>query len=611
MRYRARRVGANSGRNPFAQEATVPADELFSAPSDLTLITSDDELRELEARGIAEFTRVDELDAVDPESLQYAMRITEDLDRIRAELRVREVRAQEQAGRQQARVADQLATLRTRVNGPADPATETQAAAPPVDVEAIAAAAARGTVNGFITVMGERRGGIDAGTLARRATASLAETAQHAPAPKVPQARLAVTASIDIPGVAHGGELPTLASLSDVMSRKAKSMPVTSDGNGNMQLVASIRNDFGHSVDDRTSAAEVKELINHLTRGELKDSLVAGGGWCAPSETRYDFFNIACEDGLIDLPTVGITRGGIRFPISPSLADALGGGTAFGGFAATFSNTSNPWLWTEADDILTVTGSVNKPCIRVPCPTFDEERLECYGICLTAGNLADSAYPEATQNMLQLLMSAHAHAMNARLIALMLANSSATTTITGGATSDSAAPRIYNAVGMAAADYRARYGMCTDDVLEVVLPYWVREVIRADLAWKAGVDSWQDVTDAEVNSFFAARNVRVQWVNDWQVRGASQFGNATAMTAWPTTVDFLIYAAGTFIHGNGLSLDLGVIRDSVLNAENDHTAAWSEECHLIARVGHESRRYTVGFNVNGSTSALLTGTVRV
>src|SRR3546814_13655235 len=94
-------------------------------------------------------------------------------------------------------------------------------------------------------------------------------------------------------------------------------------------------------------------------------ALVAGGGWCAPSEIRYDFFNIACEDGMIDLPTVGISRGGIQFPVSPSLADALGGGTAFGGFAATFSNTSNPWLWTEADYILTVTGATNQPCLRV------------------------------------------------------------------------------------------------------------------------------------------------------------------------------------------------------------------------------------------------------
>ena len=587
----------------------MAAEELFSAPAELTLITDDNELRELETRGVAEYDRVDALDSVDPETLQYAMRLTEDLDRIRAELRVREVRAQEQAGLQQARVADQLATLRTRVHGPTDPAAA-QPAAPQVDVEAIAAAAARGTVNGFITVMGERRGGaFDVGTLARRATASLAETAQHAPAPKVPNARLAVTASVDIPGVAHGGELPTLSSLADVVSRKAKSMPVTQD-NPNYQLVASIRNDFGHTVDERTSAGEVKELINFLTAPEKQQALVAGGGWCAPSEIRYDFFNIACEDGMIDLPTVGISRGGIQFPVSPSLADALGGGTAFAPFSVAFSNTSNPWLWTEADDILTVTGDVNKPCIRVPCPDFDEERLECYGICLTAGNLANDAYPEATQNMLQLLMSAHSHAMNARLIALMLAASSATITIGGGLATDAAAPRIYNAVGLAATDYRARYGMCIDDVLEVVLPYWVREVIRADLAWKAGVEL-QAVTNAEVDSYFVARNVRVQWVNDWQVRGASQFGNATAMTEWPTTVDFLIYAAGTFIHGNGLSLDLGVIRDSVLNAENDHTAAWSEECHLIARVGHESRRYTVPFNVNGSTSVLLAGTERV
>ena len=152
--------------------------------------------------------------------------------------------------------------------------------------------------------------------------------------------------------------------------------------------------------------------------------------------------------------------------------------------------------------------------------------------------------------------------------------------------------------------------MCIEDVLEVVLPYWVRDVIQADLAWKAGVELG-DIPLSEINRYFTARNIAVQWVNDWQVRGASQFGNATPMAAWPTTADFLIYAAGTFVHGNGMTLDLGVIRDSVLNETNDHTAAWSEEAHLIAKVGHESRRYTVGFQVNGSTSALLTGTVRV
>jgi hypothetical protein len=583
----------------------VPAEELFSAPTDLTLV-GDDELAALETTGTTEFERVENLQDVDPDTLSYALRLADDLDRVRAELRVREVRAQANADLQRTRVGEQLAALKERVHG--DTATPAAPAAT-IDPEAIAAAAARGVTAGMIAMMGERRGNLDPEALARRATASLSETARHAPAPKVPTAKLAVTASVDIPGVAHGGELPTLRSLAEVVSRKAKSMPVTQD-NPNHQLVASIRNDFGHTIDDRTSPAQVRDLIEYLTGPDKQQALVAGGGWCAPSEIRYDFFNIACEDGMIDLPTFGVSRGGIQFPTSPSLADALGGGTAFAGFAAVLSNESTPFLWTEADDIAAATGSPTKPCIRVPCPDFEEERLECYGYCLTAGNLTDDAYPEATQHMLQLLMSAHAHVINARLIAQMLLASSATTTIAGGAVTDSAAPRIYNAVGLAATDYRARYGMCIDDVLEVVLPYWVREAIRADLAWKAGVEL-QAVTNAEVDSYFTARNVRVQWVNDWQVRGASQFGNATAMTAWPTTVDFLIYAAGTFIHGNGLSLDLGVIRDSVLNETNDHTAAWSEECHLVARVGHESRRYTVGFQVNGSTSDLLSGTVRV
>ena len=584
------------------------ADELFSAPSDLTL-SSDADLAELETRAVAEFERVSAIDNVDPDTLAYAMRLTDDLDRIRGELRVREVRAEQQAQIQQARVADQLSQLQSRVHGA--PATGQAAEpAPAVDVEAIAAAAARGVTAGMAQIMMDRRGGtVRPEEIARRATASLAETAQHAPKPNVPTQRLAITASVDIPGVAHGGDLTSLDAVIDVVGRKAKSMAVTR-GNPNDQTVASIRHEFSHSIDDRTKPSEVEELFRFLTKrdGLSAEALVAAGGWCAPSETRYDFFNVAGSSGLIDLPTFGVTRGGVQFPVSPSLADAIDGG-AFAPFAETFDGTSNPWLWTEADDIAAATGSPTKPCIRVPCPDFDEERLEAYGICLTAGNLADAAYPEATANMLKLLMAAHDHAINARLIALMVARSSSATTI-GGHTDDSAAPRIFNAAALAATDYRARYGMALEDVLEIVFPAWVREVVRADMAWKAGVDL-TEVSNADIDAKFTVRNVRPQWVDDWQVRGASQFGNSSKMTAWPTTVDFLLYAAGTFLHGNGMSLDLGVVRDSVLNETNDHTAAWSEEAHLVARVGHESRRYSVPFNVKGATGALLGDEARV
>jgi hypothetical protein len=587
--------------NPLRTPEDTVAEELFSAPSDLTL-ASDADLAELETRAVAEFERVSAIDDVDPSTLQYAMQLTDDLDRIRAELRVREVRAEQQASLQQARVAEQISQLQARVHGtPA--ATQPAEQTPAIDPEAIAAAAARGVTAGMAALMMDRKGGsVRPEEIARRATASLSETAQHAPKPNVPSQRLAITASVDIPGVAHGGDLATFDSVVDVVSRKAKSMAVTR-GTPNYQTVASIRNDFSHAIDDRTKPAEVQELFRYLTKrdGMTAESLVAAGGWCAPSETRYEFFNIAGSSGMIDLPTFGVTRGGVQFPVSPSLADAIGG--AFAPFAETFDNESNPWLWTEADDIAAATGSPTKPCVRVPCPDFDEERLEAYGICLTAGNLADAAYPEATANMIRLLMAAHDHAINARLIALMVARSTAPITITGVVT-DAAAPRIFNAAGLAATDYRERYGMNIDDVLEIVFPAWVREVLRADLAWKAGIDLF-DVTNAQIDSYFTARNVRPQWVDDWQVRGASQFGNASALTVWPGTVNFMLYAAGTFLHGNGMTLDLGVVRDSVLNSTNDHTAAWSEEAHLIARVGHESRLYTVAFNVNGSAGGAV------
>jgi hypothetical protein len=588
-------------------EDTV-ADELFSAPSNLTL-ASDTELADLETRGVAEFDRVNALTDVDPDTLAYAMRVAEDLDRVRAELRVRDVRAEQQAALQQNRVAEQLSQLQARVHGA--PAAQAAAEpAPAVDVEAIAAAAARGVTAGMATLMMDRRGGsVRPEEIARRATASLAETAQHAPKPNVPTQRLAITASVDIPGVAHGGDLTTLDAVIDVVARKAKSMPVTR-GNPNYQTVASIRNEFSHTIDDRSKPSEVEELFRFLTtRDGGAEALVAAGGWCAPPEIRYDFFNIACSSGLIDLPTFGVTRGGVQFPVSPSLADAVDG-VAFAPFAEEFSVESVPWLWTEASDIAAATGAPTKPCLRVPCPDFDEATLELYGICVTAGNLANDAYPEATANIIRLVMAAHDHAVNARLIAQMLTLSTSPISITGGAATDAAAPRIFNAAGLAAVDIRERYGMCVEDVIEMVFPQWVREVIRADLAWKAGVELMA-VPNSEIDRFFLERNIYVQWVDDWMVRAASQFGNATAMTAWPTTVDFLAYPAGTFLHGTGMTLDLGVVRDSVLNETNDHTAAWSEEAHLIAKVGHESRRYRVTFNVNGSTSALLSGTVRV
>jgi hypothetical protein len=429
--------------------------------------------------------------------------------------------------------------------------------------------------------------------------ASWADVRRRAPAAAAPNGGSAVvTASSDIPDVPMGSRL-NLDQLVEAIHAKASSVAVTQLGaNAPVHRVAEMRLDFPETLSvlgDLSDPAETEALMARVgDQGRLLSAMPAAGGWCAPSETRYSFFNVTCQDGGVDLPTFGVNRGGLRFPVSPTLADV---------FTGTFTSGTNPWLWTETDDIATVTGTPNKPCVRVPCPTFTDVRLECYGICLTAGNLADDAYPEATANQLRLLEAAHFHASNARYIAQMVGLSTPTggPTAIGAAGSGTFAP-LLGSVELAAIDYKTRFGMCEDDILETVLPAWAKGAIRSDLAKRSGVDLLS-VSDAQIADHFDARRVRVQFVQDWQVRSAGLPGGATPITAWPTTVDFMIYAAGTFQRGNGMSLRIAMLRDSVLNAENDHTALFMEECHLIARFGHESRQYRVAICTDGTTGA--------
>ncbi|MFH8805232.1 major capsid protein [Streptomyces sp. NPDC017936] len=597
----------------------MPEPELFTAPDDLSLVGEAD-LRELESTAVTEFDRIAGLSDLTHADVAYSQRLAADLDRIRAELRVRAVRAEEMATTEQQERLRQMALLRQTVHGSEGEGGESAdgegsvpavTAGGRVDMAALTEATARGVAS---ILLGEQ-GGSEA---VRRRVASLSQVRERAPQARVPAATMAVTASVDIPGVAAGQTMPTLEALGEAFRAKAKAIPTTQYGDRGAprHLVASVRNQFDHTVDDRTSASTIEELWHSMTQeGGKAEALLAGGGWCAPSETSYDFFNIADTPvGLVDLPTVGISRGGIRFPVSPSIGDVFftnagsNPASGFGGFGVTFSNASDPWLWTEADDIATVTGSVNKPTLRVPCPTFSEERLEAYGISLTAGNLTDDAYPEATQNFIRLLRAAYAHVINARIISLMVARSTSAITLGGNVP---ATQTILNAVELAAIDYRAKYAMREDAVLEVVLPRWALAVIRADLAWRTNVER-ESVSDAQITAWFTDRSVRPQFVSDWQVRGTGQFGRTSAnMTAWPTSVDMMMYAAGTFLHGNGLQLDLGVIRDSVLNAENDFTALWAEEAHLVAKVGHESRLYRVSYQVNGAGSAGLTAAAQL
>lgn len=423
------------------------------------------------------------------------------------------------------------------------------------------------------------------GRTRRRISVPLGAIRDRAPAPVVDDGSnpVAIVASADIPGTAMGSRLSPLQ-LASAMHSRARNL-----GEGGQATVATIsRPDLGEDLTLRErDTAEVQ--TQKMNAAREPEAMVAAGSWCTPSQFLYDLFGIEGSDGLVDLPTVNVERGGIQFVENggPSIADV---------WAA-------PWLWTEANDI-TAAGNphvdpeddLTKPCVRVPCPEWVEERLDAHGICITHGNLADRAYPEMTRRFVDLVMAAHEHQMNTRKMAALVAASTAVPI----AATFGAASALWSAVDLQAQDYRDKFRMDDGAVLETVFPRWVRGVIRADLSRRNGVDI-RSITNAEIAAEFVNRQVRPQFIYDYQPLQTGAVGADGFINAWPDSVNFLMYAAGTFVLGTGGSIDLAVARDSTLNAVNDHTVAMTEEFMLVAKFGHESRNISVPLEPNGAT----------
>jgi hypothetical protein len=555
----------------------VSKDENLSLPEDITTLSGE----ELDAFVVKAGARLRELHS--STSAEFAQQTAEAGEMASLAADVRQVRLEkakrdEQFATNDATKADAQALLDELA------AEEAAAAEKPEAVEAPAET---------VTASARPQGGATTQPVQRGVfkNPSLADAQQTVKQQPVERRQSVLTASADIPGFGAGVQMNGMEDLTRALTARAKSLPITHRGDDAPRYpIASLNREFKYSLDMNATPEQINEV---LTAAMNPDILIAAGGWCSPSEISYDFFNLVCDDGALDLPTVGINRGGIRWPISPSFADVTAS-TAL-------------WSWTETQDIAAVTGTAQsgtKTCGRVPCVTFDEERLHCDGICLTVGNLTEDSYPELISNFTKLLFAAHFHKMNRARINELRTLSASFTVTNGDAGSGVVAP-VLGALELQAIDYRSRYAMCENALLEVIAPRWLRGAMRSDLRKRMGSGTdMLSVSDAYLMELFDAINVRVQWVSDYQERTTGFPGvPATLMTAWPTTVEFMMMAPGTAVLGQGLRLDLGIIRDSVLNATNDHTAEWMEECWLIFNPGHEIRRITVNICPDGTTGA--------
>jgi hypothetical protein len=348
--------------------------------------------------------------------------------------------------------------------------------------------------------------------------------------------------------------------------------------------------EFTTGLDDSVEAqlavidAAADERKRFGSEGLARRAVAAAGGWCAPSETLYDFCSYETVSGILDIPTVTIRRGGINFTKGPDYAS----------IAPTWG-----FLQTEAQ----AEAGTAKVCYEVECPPFAETRLDAVGFCVTAGVLTASpgGYPELVRRVLEIGLTAHAHKINREVITRIQTLIGAATNYVeiGAATSD-----LLQALEIAALRLRYSLAMAENATVEVVLPLWVKAAIRADLSRRTGVDMLA-IGDAEITRWLSARGIRAQFVYDYQDLAT---GNTGAWTALPTTLEFMMYPAGAFIKGTSPVIDLDTIYDSVGLSTNTYTAAFFEEGLLVANRCGFGVRYSVDLGaLQGRTGAANIG----
>lgn len=588
----------------------------FVVPEDLSTLSSE-ELETLSTTANEHFDSIYGDGSADLDDNQYAAlkQLTVGLEALGVELGAREelaaarraevaelartVRGEEPA----AEVVAETETLAAEGEGAEAPAAEAAPAEEPAAVVASAAAPAREAVR--VNLAGLRSRARQERVAASPASPVFSEgyNTEASESTSLKDIMFSNTADLGF----RSGEAVDFEDLGRAVDKRLGSFNASSYDKANKQghhlrdqhALAVIKKPFSDDLIIKSNdLIHVEEVLNRAV-DETRlpgGSLVASGGWCAPSEVIYDLIGeVESRDGLLSLPEIGVARGGVSFTRGPDFADIF---SEIVGFSYTEQNDIDGEYAVNAQGIGTGEAG-NKPCYKIECPPFVEYRLGIEGLCLTAGLLQQRGYPEVIARTIRGALVAHDHRVNGRMIATMVAGSTA---ISMAANQVGTIAPILTAVELQVEHYRAVRRMSRGTTLEAVFPFWVRGAIRSDLSRRLGIDpaSGINVTNAMIDDWFRSRGISPQFVYNWQdIAGTA----ATAFTQWPTSVQFLLYSAGTWLRGTSDIITIDTLYDSVLLGQNDYTALFTEEGVFTARRGQDSRVITVPITADGATAA--------
>lgn len=538
-------------------------DSLFTAlPESLSDLT-DEQLDEHIAGYTATFAAVKKNDA-DTLGDRTAQQIIEDVKAGKAAyaaLKAEKVARAEAVASYDAQIAELMGDVEELADDagdddPADPAD-------PADPEALAADTDP-AVDPAIEPVVEADPVVAAAVPIRR---PLPAAGRHAPVvTEVVDNRLVpIIASAGISGVAPGEALDTRsignallrAIENSTASRGAEKVVVASANyKSKIPLERQLGRETGLANDER-----IQKLVHEVGR----NLVAAANPYCAPLAPYYTLQNISVQDRPVRDALSGFAadRGGIIYTPPPNLAalaDSVGAVTA--------------------DDVVAGGTFSAKSCQTVECP--DITTVELYSVykCLTFQNLRARSYPELMALDNDLAMAQHSRLAETLLLDAIKAGSTA---VTGGLNNGAINTYLGHLLELAAS-IRSSNRMDPNARLQILAPSWIRDLLVLDIA-RSQFDRFayqQNGIQQLLDSF----NLNISFYIDGSSNGNQVYATqgAGAIVPFPTTVETFMFPAGTWLFLDGGTLDLGIVRDSVLNAQNEFQL-FAETFEAAANVG--------------------------
>jgi hypothetical protein len=402
-----------------------------------------------------------------------------------------------------------------------------------------------------------------------------------------------------VPGHEAGTELSTSQALAKAFVDKAKAL--SSPSAAGRHDVARI--EYTYPEERRLDGSNELANTEKIDGATSQRAITAAGGLCLPLEVRYD------------IETIGVTERPVRGALSGFQVER--GGLQYRAPFDALAMTDGLGVWTQADDQAVVVeppAGPRKTCFIVECPGVLEASIYSTYLCLEFANMTarfDTQWVSATTESAQV---AWARFAENQLLSRLAAGSKAVEGVHQlGAVRD-----ILLNYDRFIAYYRNRHRLSEAVPLHTIMPQWVINLLRSDLAMQMTNASPAElfaIAQATLENWFNTRGVNVTWHLDGLAAGTQntivypqQYYNDLAaggtVPEYPEAVDALLYREGDWLFLDGGTLDLGLVRDSQLNMRNRYQT-FMETFEGVAFVGKESLRLRLPIVPSGASSGTI------